>query len=267
VKSATYYIKAGLFSLLIFIESFILAQLIIGFVRNQDIFSVDLRYSAMVVAMMLLITYTFALTIGGWQKWEQYLIIIAPVILAVFLSTFPISPTYAVVITFGFGVLLSFDVYKSTRLKNLLLKPEPKMILRFSTRGLLFLFSVLGGVLVTLNVSAAEPLNIGQKVGEMTSGPIQTMLEGQIPQEAQDLVEGTIDYREVVETQVNALIEPYRNLVNPVIAILTFALFQVYASVAYLIYIITIDGIFWLAKKLKLFTVEKVMVEQEQLKF
>jgi hypothetical protein len=267
VRTTSYYVKAGILATFILLQSFYLSQLIIGFVRDSDIFSVTLNFSIQVVLLMLLIIYTFALTIGGWKKYDQYVIILLPVTIAVFLSTMLISTTYATIITLIFALLLAYDIYKSTKLKNLLLKPEPKMILRFSTRGLLFLFSIMGGVLVLLNVSGMRTINVGQMVGEFVAEPLQNIVESQVTPEAREYTTGTINYREVTENQINTLIRPYTNFVNPIIALLTFGLFQLYASVAYIIYILTIDILFWIAKRLKFFTIETTTVEQEQLKF
>ena len=70
-----------------------------------------------------------------------------------------------------------------------------------------------------------------------------------------------------MENQVNALIEPYKNFVHPIMSLLTFLLFSFYASLAHIIYILTVDILFLLAKKTGFYKVETIQVEQEQLTF
>ena len=140
------------------------------------------------------------------------------------------------------------------------------MIMRFSTRGMLFLFSILGGVLFILSANNINQLDIGKELGRILDQPIREIVReptiGNVP-----LTSGIINVKDIAENQLNELIEPYKHFVNPVMAILTFALFQFYASIAYLIYMLTIDWIYELAKKVKFMKVETLEVVQEQLTF
>ena len=262
-----YYLKTSFLAVAIFIESFVLSNLIMNFVRTKNVFTVDAQFSIKIVLLMLLMAYTFALTMGGWRKWEQYLFIPLPVTLGVFFSMIMVIPTYAVLIALGFLLLLMYDVYKSTRLKSLLVKIDPKMILRFSTKGLLFLFSILGGVLVILGTADIEPVNMGEKIAEFAKEPMENIIRSELPEEAHQQLLGNGNLKQMTETQINNLIEPYRNMVNPLIAIMTFGLFQLYASIAYILYMLTIDLIYLLMKKTGFFKIEIVSVNQEQLKF
>ena len=266
VDQKTNLLKFSILGMIIFIESFLLTRLIADFVQNQNVFNVPLLFSIKITALMLLTIITFALTLGGWRKWEQYVFIPIPVSVEVLLGTITFRNIYPVFMSLVFLLALGYDVFLSNRLKHLLLKPHPKMIMRFSTRGMLFLFSILGGVLFILSANNINQLDIGKELGRILDQPIREIVReptiGNVP-----LTSGIINVKDIAENQLNELIEPYKHFVNPVMAILTFALFQFYASIAYLIYMLTIDWIYELAKKVKFMKVETLEVVQEQLTF
>lgn len=273
-------IKISVLTVLIFIESFLLSQLILDFIRRGGIFHFSIEFSIRTVAYMLLSIYTFSLTAGGWDKWKQYVMIPLPVSLAIFITTVIVFPQYAFFVAAGSALLISLDVNKSTQMKKLMVKFDPKMILRFSTKGILFVFSIFGGVLILLNSTQVEPLNVGQEIYKLIQKPVENIISDQIFPvvnlailESADLASTPLFEKTeesvgvIVENQINKLIEPYKNFIHPIIAVLTFALFQFYASLAYVIYILTIDLIFLISKKTGFFKIEMATVEQEQLKF
>jgi len=265
--SASYLTKIIALGILIFIESFILSQLISDFVGTQNVLSVSVEYSAKFVILMLLISYTFALTLGGWRKWEQYVFIPVPVSLAVFLTTIRLQYIYPTLLSLLFLVLLILDVYQSNNLKKLLLKPNPKMIMRFSTKGILFLFSILGGLLFLISANQTPKINVGRELANIIEKPLQQVVSGSVTPELAPIALGFIDVKKLAENQLNDLIEPYKQFINPVMAVLTFALFQFYASIAYLMYMLTIDLVYFIAKKARFLKTETVQVTQEHLTF
>ncbi len=282
-------IKVIALTVAIFVESLVLSQSIIDFINIGDIFSISMEFSIEVVLLMLLLVYTFSLTAGGWDKWAPYVMIPVPVALALFLVTYINFPSYALFVALGTLLILSYDVYKSVKLKGLLVRFDPKMILRFSTRGVLFVFSVLGGVLFMLHATSLEPFNVGRKVSEIAGDSIQKIVEEQIDKNLSNQMpflgndpgilktlgllnspmfgESEKGLGGVVENQVNSMVEPYRNFVRPIMAIITFSIFQFYAYIAHVIFIASVDFVFWMVKKTKFFKTEMAMVEQEHLTF
>ena len=302
----SYHIKTFILTILLLVESLYLTILIGELVQSQNYFTMNFVFSLKIVGLMLAIIYTFSLTVGAWAKWEQYLIVPLPISIGIFLALFQTNLTYAMLIAVFAFVLLIFDIHRSTAIKNLLIKFDPKLILRFSTKGLLFIFSVLGGLMVILNSTYVEPINIGQKISEVAGEKVNEIVEEQFRQQVQEQISPLgitdlseidpsfapvledlglssdfltnandsvepqdfgIDAKQIVESQVNNIIEPYKNFVNPVLAVLMFALFQFYAFLAHLIFIATIDLVFWLSKTTHFFKTEKVPVEQERLRF
>ena len=141
------------------------------------------------------------------------------------------------------------------------------MILRFSTRGLLFLFSVLGGVLLLVNAGQYRPVNIVEELTSAMENPLQQIMESQVPGEAQPFLTGPLDVREFAETQLTRWLDPYERFMQPIMAALTFLFFQFFASVTYLIFALTVNPIFWMATRAGFFKVEGTQVLQEQLRF
>jgi len=291
MKSIGYYLKSTTLSLLLFTESYFLLTLIIDFVKAQNFLSFNLGYSIETILVMLLTIYTFALSIGGWGKWEQYLIAGFPVCIAIFISLFKFNANYAILAAASSFLILVYDMRKTTLLKSLLIKFDPKMVLRFSTKGLLFIFSIVGGAIVFIYpADFRNQINVGRQIAEITEEPVKKAVQSKLEEQTGQYDPATmavmeeelrkigiydkssakaldLNMKDLIEKQVNNSVEPYKNLIPFVIALYTFGLLQLYATVAYVLYISTIDVIFWFAKYLKFFKVNKIPVEQEQLTF
>ncbi len=295
VKNTSFYLKIGFLSLLLFIESFIFAITADNFVKSHKLFSVTAEFSVRTIILMSIVLITLALTVGAWKEWEKYIFIPIPVALAFTIATYTVFPRYALYVGLIGGLLLTYDVYLSSRIKNLLIKFDPRFALRFTTRGLMFIFSTLAGSLVILNAANVDQINVGHKIAEITEEPVKAAVEDQLKKQAennlmplfndpmlsQNLKSLGIDeiyetnnknitdlnVGPMIETKINQFLQPYKNFFHPIMAVLTFFVFQFYASVAYFIYSIVIDPIFSLAKKTGFIKAGKVKVEQEQLYF
>ena len=172
---------------MLFIEAFILTFLITQYVVAQNYFSMSWQLSLQTILLMLFLAYTYSLTIGAWDKTEQYFIVPLPISLAIFVAVLQYNFNYAVLGFILAFLLLTLDVYKATRIKNLLIKFDPKIILRLSTTGILFLFSVLGAVLVILHSASIQTeVNIGQKIAEIVETPLKNVVKGQLESSFQD---------------------------------------------------------------------------------
>lgn len=225
----------------------------------MDYFQITTEFSIKVVILMFLAIITCSLTIGAWEKGKQYLLIAVPVALAMFFALLNYNFYNALTISAGALALLSYDIYKSDQLKGILVKMDPRFILRFSTTGLLFIFSVLGGVLVIIHSTYYNPsINLGKRLTEISKQPVQQVMQGQYIDEK---------VMETVEHQINDLIEPYKNWLKPLMALIVFGVFQFFSNVAYLIYMLLIGPIFKVAKKSGFLKVETITIEKEVFKF
>jgi hypothetical protein len=260
------YLKLLGISVVLFIISFLLTSNITEFINKQDILNISLVFSLKIIFLMLLMTYSVALSFGGWDKWEQYFFIPIPIVAGIILHLIETPGVYAVLISGLFFTVLSYDIYLSTRLKTLLLKPDPRMILRFSTRGALFLFSVLGGILVLINTQSLDITDIASGIAENVERPVQRVLEGQLPGNGSALT-GTFDFKGFAQDAIEGLIRPYQRFMQPILAVLMFFLFQFYASAAYILYMITIMPVYWLAKRTGFLKTETKEVTQETLTY
>ncbi|MDC0449107.1 hypothetical protein OAL67_00700 [bacterium] len=293
MKSTAYYVKTAILMVLLFLEAFYLTTIITQFVAAQNYFGISLNFSLKIVGAMLALVYTFSLSIGAWKTWEQYVIITVPVLMAVSISLARYSLNYAIIVTILFGLILVLDIRKSTKISNLMTKFNPKLVLRLSARGILLIFSVLGGLLVILHSAHIEQeFNIGQKIAEMTKDPIKSVVNRQLEEQLQEqspylqTIESLglgdaldqqsqsglplgidMDVGNIVEEQINTFIEPYKSFVQPLMAILVFALFHFYTTITLMVFTLTVDILFKVAKYTKFINVEQVEVIQEKLHF
>lgn len=276
--SKLYLVKPVLLGVATFVESFFLAQFIYGFVLTQNFFALSIDYSLKVIVLMLLTIITFSLTAGIWNKWEQYLIIPLPVALGLLISALGTFPEYAPTIAIVTFLTLSYNVLRSTYIKNLLIKFEPKMILSSTAKGTMLVFSLYAGFLFLLQVKGSDNINLGKEAAGIANQYVTPVVEEQLNQqmEAQygipgigNLIPGGAkeSVGSLVETQVNTFLAPYQDFIKPLLFLVTFSIFQFYATIAYLLYLFLVDIIFLIAKKTGFIKVEKVMVEKEILKF
>ena len=295
MKSAGYYVKLGVLMLALFSETFFLTTLINGFVSKGDFFNISVPFSLQVVGIMTLIILTFALTIGAWDVW--YFNIMTPLAIAagIMVPLLSTSTTYALIIGGVAFILMAAESYRSYRIKRLLIKFEALLVLRFAVRGILLVFSILAGLIIILNASNVKEIDFGQLIAEVAEKPIkstvnsqlqqtierQTLYSGYSPEEVQKLLDeygieagtGTetitndLDIKSMIQTQVNDLIAPYKELVRPLFAILVFGLFQLYAAVSYAIYSLLVGLIIAIAKKTGLLKIVTETVEKQDLQF
>jgi hypothetical protein len=266
-STITARLKSIIVGFLIFVVTITLSHSIYDFVASQSLFSITWQFSAKVIFLMVLSAYAFALSIGGWNNNEQYILVPVPFGLGVFFTLVLISPTHALLASLVLGTILAYDVHKSSQAKKLLIRFDPKMILRFTARGALFLFTILAALMVYVSSDGTPEINFGQKAAEFVEKPFKQILHRQVPSYALPVITGNVNIKDITEKEVNRVIEPYENFMHHILALLTFLVFHFYAMTAYYIYILTVDLVFWLARKLGLFRVETVMVEQEIIRF
>lgn len=301
-KTTVFYVKTAILMILLWVESFFITKLLIDYVKSQKYFAPLMDFLITVTAMMLLILFTYFLTVGAWDKWEQYVIIPLPITLGIFVAVAPLNTTYALLIFVASYVLLCADLRISTNLKNQLLQFKPRYILRVSTKGILFMFSVIAGILVlVLSSNTAHEIDLGSKLGEITQEKYEQFVQPQINESAQRVLvnelEGkglpadpemismlggltgnsssfmgsipgiNLDLTKTVESEFNALIEPYKQFIPPLIALLVFALIRFLGGIAHFIFSILIDPVFALFKSIGFLHVGQITVSKEVIGF
>ncbi len=264
------YIKIGILSLLLFVTSYYLTDLVFVPIKTHNYFGVTLEYSLKIIVLMLAETYLFSLSVGIWGNWKKHLIVALPPMIGITVVTAQINLFYGITIPAILFVLLCIDIAKSNRLKNTLMIFKPGYIFGLSTGGLLFIFSVMGGLMVILSSPNLPNIDLGKSLSTIVEPQIRKIVSSQVQGLPPAIAQGYMDnmsFSALIESQINNFITPYKNFLHPILAVLMFLLFQFYASIAKIIFSITIGPLFIIAKKLKFFHVEIVTVEKEVLKF
>src|SRR3989304_4326639 len=254
MKSAWYYVKLGVLMLALFTETFFLTTFINGFVSQGDFFNLNIPFSLQVVSLMTLIILTFALTVGAWDVW--YFNIMTPLAIAagIMVPLLSTSTTYALIAAGVAFIIMAAESFRSYKIKGLLIKFDSLLVLRFAVKGILLVFSILAGLIIILGASNVKEIDFGKLIADVAEKPIkstvnsqmqqtierQTIYSGYSAEEVQKLLDeygietgtGTelltndLDIKSMIQTQVNDLIAPYKELVRPLIAVLVFGLFQ-----------------------------------------
>ncbi len=305
MKTTAFYVKSSLLSSLLFIESFLLAGFILSFVRSQKFFAPPLKFMVIVVVLMFFIAITHALIAGAWDKWEQYVFGPLPISLGLLIISYPVNSAYAAVIFLMSYVLLCYEIILASQLKRQLLVFNPRLILKFTTRGIILIYSVAAAIMVIITVDKQPDINIGNTVGNFVDQyfvkRLTTRSDPQIeqslspeqmerlsafgldPSKFQYVNDSTVtpyilnnlqntqipelSLKNTVAAEVNKLVEPYKRFVNPIMAVLVFGLIQFLGTIAYIFYSLIIDLVFWFGKRVNLFIIDRVPAEKEILHF
>ena len=236
----------------------------------------------------------------AWDKWEQYVFVPIPICLGIFATAFFINSAYAILLVFLVYLILVYDIYIASNLKSMLIVFSPKLIMKFSAKGILLSFSITAAVLVLISSGKQPELNVGKKMGDLVDehiipqinqeienrvesvkeDPMEVINRANLGDEQKGLLEKTgvldnlanikapeLSLAETITQEVNKLIEPYKRFVNPIISIMAFGIVQFLGTISFIIYMLSIDILFWLAKKTGFIKIEKVPTEKEILHF
>ena len=345
MKTPAFYIKASVLAALLFVESYLLSSTIVEFISSQRYFNPPVEMMVRITALQIAIIVTSSLLAGAWDKWEQYIFSPLPIASAIFLIALPVNSSYALILAFVVYLLMSYEVFMATNLKSQMLSFNPRLILKFSSRGIILTFSIAAAVLTILSAGTEPQLDVGETVGDFVdkyltneiNNQINSQFQGSLDQVSQQVMEqgpsnifsefgleensltelgvseeelaqfgltpedlgaggsamseanifgnlmdfgsgsGGFDLsklaapqlslKDTVTSQVNNIIEPYKRFINPIMALLAFGLLQFLGMIAYWIYNLTVDVVFWIAKKSGFLKVEKVPAEQEIIHF
>lgn len=255
----------------------------------------------LVIALFIyLLTITSALFVGLWHKWEYFVVPSFPIALGVFLASFTLNNTYAFIMFLFVFALITYDSFASSILKKQLITFYPRAVLRTFPKALTFAFSLVAAVLVVLKAGQQPQIDIGNTLGELTDKYISPQIDKHIQSQideglttdqlnslqtfglAPDNIElarqsgllenisgsiPKISLKDQINSQVNNFIEPYKNLVNPLMGLLAFGLITFLGFFARVAFIATIDLVFLVATKSGLLKKELITVSQEVVTF
>lgn len=180
MKSTSYYIKSSLLATALFIESFILTRVIIEFIESQKLLAPTLEFMGLVILLFWALTTTHALLAGAWKVWEQYVLGPLPIALGLFVATYTINSTYALVLMLIVLGLLTYELMLASQLKSQLLEFNARMVLKHVSKGLILAFSISSAVLVVIHAGKQPEINLGNMVGEFVDEHISPQIGSQI---------------------------------------------------------------------------------------
>jgi hypothetical protein len=302
-KGTTYFVKTGILVVLLFVESLLLTIQTLNYIKSIDYFTPALTVLLTIAGLMLAIIYTYSLTIGAWDRWEQFVIVPVPIAFGIFVTLSVINPFYAVVASAVVLAWLSYEVLITTRIKAMLIKFNPKLILRLSARGLLLSFSGIAALMVFVNASNPNfEFDLGGILGKAANEYVQKIVSPKVPKDTdgttinEELGEKAIpidpevfgqlgglrmdsnstlgnlgflnlDITETVTESVNSAISQYSHFVPPLLALIVFGIFQFLGFLTNIVFLLTVDILFAFAKKAGFFKIQTQTVEQEYLRF
>ncbi|MBW6441374.1 hypothetical protein K0B04_00490 [Patescibacteria group bacterium] len=195
-----------------------------------------------------------------------------------------------------------FSIQRTNSISKSLIKIRIRYSGRSATKGFLLIISVITALSVFLMSENISSINVGEWAADIVEKPVKEAVEKEyekqvaeeitslnleslkesnpqvaavlnsfgitelpanisLPESTTESVTGTI--KNSISTQINNVVEPYKNLFSPTLALLVFGILQIYNSVIYFIYTNTIFLILVLLKKFGLIHVKTIPVEKE----
>lgn len=297
----TFYAKAILSSLLIFVFSLLLSHRILTFVLSNNYFFVDPKTMGEIALYLLLSLYAYSLSLGGWKNNLQYVLIPLPVALGIFIVMLRIDTTIAFITFVVVFALLALDTFVTSRIKDSLVNFNSRIVLRFSSKGIIFIFSVFAAVLVFLQPATHE-FNLSGVIKSIAIDQAQRFIQPNLSQEINEtrladflgekglpydpemfgqlsglmlenesfvgnLNQINVDAADQIEAQIENLISPYKRFVPSLIALVVFGLFQFLGAIVMFVYFATVPVLYFVALKLNFIHFEYRQVEKEELSF
>src|SRR4030065_1595818 len=240
MRSAVYYAKVSVLFLALFLESYFLSQVIFDFIKSQQFFTPVLNVYGIIVLLEMLLIITNALMIGAWGKWEQFVFTPVPIITGMLLVILPINKAYSIIFILLAYLLICYDMLLASQLKSQMLVFNPRLVLKFTSKAISLIFSLLSAILIILNAQNHPELNIGNKIGEIfdkyfmpkISYQIDTKVDEVTKDQKQKLsafgldpgqveiaeksglfssvVNSQLSLKDTITEEVNGLIEPYK---------------------------------------------------------
>jgi len=279
----TYYIKHLTLAMIMLFSSVLMFGSIVEMVRAQNYLTLGTGVYLQIITFMFITIVTASLTLGGWHKWVQYFVIPLPFCAGMFLNIYPFNLDAAALITLIAYFVIAEGIYLSYRMKNLLIKEEPKLVLKSTTRALLFVVAITAGIITIVNL--LQPANQDKMYTKVDSfiGNIYDTAIKQIMQSDPTINEGLMAIqsagvnvnsadadvliKEKLLDQFHTMIEPYKGVFPVVAGLLVWSVVQLMAWLTSLVYSLTIGFIFKFAVRFGLFKVTTIEIKKEILSF
>ncbi|MFA6981619.1 MAG: hypothetical protein WC243_01175 [Patescibacteria group bacterium] len=221
-----------------------------------------------IALFMLILLYTHTLTVGAWGDWEQYVIGPVPIAAGIFIGLSTVNPAHARNAAALSLLFLLYFTLRSLALNNLLIRFVPGITLRKATTGILFVFSVVCASVVLVDPHGKHVVSLEKMVTETIVKQAEGFaLRDMSPNSVIGPMGTPISLREKLHQDLNDVIKPYRNAIAPIMAVLVFSMMEAVGTVVFVFYMITADGVLWLARKLRIIKVEFIPVQQERPSF
>lgn len=263
-RSSAQKIKIAIIFVLLLIESFLLSTALVDYAVAGD-FTPSIQVFAKIGLLMLLLSYTHSMMVGSWGGgWEQYVIVPVSISIGIFLALMLVNPIHARNMGLISALLVLYFTLRSISVRAVFVKFSPGFVLRRSVMGILFVFSIVCASVVLVNPEGRHVVNLEKNI---TDSLVQLAERfAIIDLTSKNFSESAIvnlDIKKQLYKEMARAIEPYRNAIAPIMAILVFSMIQGVGTVTFLVYALSIKGVFRLAKALKIIKINLIPVQQE----
>jgi hypothetical protein len=247
-------VKGAILSGLLLVCSLALALNIAKFSTEQTVFSVSAQYSVLIILQLLVVSILILLSMGNWHERVQYILIPVPIAISLFITTLLQAPVLAPIVFIFSLVMLIGYAYSSTRLVNLLVSYDPRVILRPIVRGTMFVFSVFAAASVILGAVSIETVELTDLAVSTAAKTVPSFLDNQFA-------------KTLLRAEISSVLRTYEQYLQPISAVLTFFVFQFFTWIAYLIFSVIAPIVHKAAIKTGFYRKETVNVEKEVISF
>ncbi len=245
--------------LLLFCESIALSLTVVGVVKAQNYLSPEILIFAQIFVLLLVTLLTYALLVLPIRKPKEAFHIPFPIAFGFFIVMVQFSFLYALALFVVAYLLMLYDLNFSVKLAQQLIKVNPKMTLRFPAKGLLFVFSLAGVFFVLVNPTAVETSGVVEQVVQSATQVLADIID------LRSESSGSVDYLASISAEIRAVVMQYQQYVLPLVALLIFGFLQLTGYLVFMVFIVVVDLVFVVAKKVGYFTVEYESVQREVL--
>lgn len=225
---------------------------LVSLVGDEAFFSTSIQQYLFIGGLVVAVALTTALTVGFWKNNLQLYIVPTVVSAAIFLALLEVGTLYALgAFTLSFIIVL-YGIYRSSHIKQNLVKFIPEVILHPTVKNVLLVFCIAAGV-----VGIIQPINFNP--GKVAADAVGSNIQ---------IVTGfAIDTKDIIEKQVNGIFEPAKPYFRYIYGVLIFLTVKFVADLAYFVYGVLSGGIFWVLESVGFLKKRKEMIEREVVGF
>lgn len=297
--------KVSVYSIFV-IELLFLFKTAFDFVESKKYFMLSKDFAIPFVLILLFTLWTVSLISHTIEKKWEIFISPSIILLLSFIFLNQFRTREALIVSALVSLYYLYQLKRTRSLTESFLKINVRHSNRPVTKGFLFIISVIISIAVFLMSENMPSLNVGKWAADLAGKPIEEAVkkefEKEVPEDISSIslkslqesnpqvfavlnsfgineipasiptsedisesVTGTI--KKSISDQVNKVVEPYRKLFNPAVALLVFGLLQIFNSLTYFLYSNSVSLVFLFLRKTKLVNLDKIPTEKEILKF